>query len=88
MSVANDLAREAQHLRAIADAEHAVAVHRAREQFAAERDAIDRAFDAEFDRARNAIDEAEMRRLRDRPRPEYKEARHYWPLELRQQTTF
>jgi hypothetical protein len=62
-------------LRAAAVAVHEAAITAAREQFAAERDAIDRAFDAEFDRAREAgfTHLEEIRRLRDRPRPSYAE---------------
>jgi hypothetical protein len=71
----SDLAREAAYLRSIVTAEHDAAVARAREQFKADKNAIDAAFDAEFDRARDAgfVSIEEIRRLRERPRPSYAE---------------
>ena len=70
-----DLMREAAYLRSLADGEHDAAVARAREQFTADKNAIDAAFDAEFDRARDAgfVSIEEIRRLRERPRPSYAE---------------
>src|ERR1700704_153397 len=62
-------------LRAAAVAEHEAALKGAREQFAAEKDAIDREFDKVFDDAREAgfVTLDEIKRLRDRPRPSYAE---------------
>jgi hypothetical protein len=69
------LSEERHELRAAAVAIHEAALKVAREQFAAEKDAIDRAFDLAFDAARDAgfVTLDEIHRLRDRPRPSYAE---------------